>query len=65
MNNTDHNTQLLDRGQVARRWSCSRETVKRRERAGILRALKLSSRATRYRLEEVIRVEKLAEGGAS
>jgi hypothetical protein len=52
---------LLSRKQVARRWGCSTETVKRRERAGILRSVRFNGRNIRYRLVDVERVEQQAE----
>jgi hypothetical protein len=52
--------QLLTRSDLSRRWSVSLETLKRRERAGILRYLKLG-RGVRYRIEEVKRIEQEAE----
>ena len=51
---------LLSREQLAIRWSCSIETIKRRERAGLLPVLKLSSRCTRYRLSDIERAEHAA-----
>lgn len=51
---------LFSREQLAIRWSCSIETIKRRERAGLLPALKLSSRCTRYRLSDIERAEHAA-----
>src|SRR5437764_15372101 len=55
--------QLLSRRAVARRWGVSTETIKRRERAGSLHALKFNSRLTRYRLSEVELIEREAMGG--
>ena len=51
---------LLSRTQVARRWGCSTETVKRRERDGILKSVSFNSRYVRYRLEDVEHVEQQA-----
>jgi len=51
---------LLSRRNLAFRWECSIETLKRREKAGILPALKLG-RGVRYRLSDVEKVEKDAE----
>jgi hypothetical protein len=48
----------ISRAQLARRWNCSIETIKRRERAGILPAIKFSPRCTRYRVTDVQRVEQ-------
>lgn len=51
---------LITRKQLAERWSLSTETLKRRERAGILLALKIG-RGVRYRITEIERIEKEAE----
>ena len=56
---------LLSRRAVAHRWGVSTETVKRRERAGELAALKFNARLTRYRLSEVERFEREALNLAS
>jgi hypothetical protein len=53
---------LLTRREVAERWRQSTETVKRREKAGVLNALKLG-RGVRYRLSDVLAVESAAEVG--
>jgi hypothetical protein len=49
-------TVLLDRPRLADRWSCSIETLKRRERAGVLTAI-LLGRLVRYRLSDVEAIE--------
>jgi hypothetical protein len=51
---------FFTRSQLARRWAVSAETLKRRERAGILRPLKLG-RGVRYKVADVERVEAEAE----
>jgi hypothetical protein len=51
---------MLSRRQLAERWSISRETLKRREKAGILPFLKLG-RDVRYRLADIERIEQEAE----
>jgi ribosome-binding protein aMBF1 (putative translation factor) len=51
---------LISRKQLAERWSLSVETLKRRERAGILPALKMG-RGVRYRLHDIERIEQQAE----
>jgi len=53
-------TPLLTRRDLCDRWSTSRETLKRREKAGVLTALKLG-RAVRYRLSEIEAIERAAE----
>ena len=52
---------LLSRKQVASRWGCSTETVKRRERAGILRSIRFNGRNVRYGLADIESVEQQAE----
>jgi hypothetical protein len=52
---------MLTRKQVAKRWGCSTETVKRRGRDGTLRSLHFNGRNVRYRLEDVEKVEREAE----
>jgi hypothetical protein len=52
--------ELLTRRELCHRWRVSGETLKRRERAGILRPLKLG-RGVRYRLADIERVEAQAE----
>jgi len=51
---------MLSRRHLAERWSISRETLKRREKAGILIPLKLG-RGVRYRLTDIERIEQEAE----
>jgi hypothetical protein len=49
---------LISRGELARRWSCSKETLKRRERAGILHPMHLpGKRLVRYRLSDILAIE--------
>jgi predicted site-specific integrase-resolvase len=56
---TNTNQFMLTRRHLAERWSVSRETLKRRERAGLLPFLKLG-RDVRYRLDDIERIEKEA-----
>jgi hypothetical protein len=53
---------LISRQELARRWSCSTETVKRRTRDGLLHPLRFNSRMIRYAMSEILRVEQ--EAGA-
>lgn len=53
-------TKHLTRRTLAARWVCSIETLKRRERAGILRCLKIG-RGVLYRLEDIEEIEAQAE----
>lgn len=49
---------LLTRLELARRWKVSIETLKRRERARILRPVRLDGRIIRYRLSDIRRIEE-------
>jgi hypothetical protein len=49
---------LLTRLELARRWKVSIETVKRRERAKVLRPVRLEGRIIRYRMSDVLRIEE-------
>jgi hypothetical protein len=61
MTNTNSKpAQLLSRRHLASRWAVSKETLKRRERAGKLPFLKLG-RDVRYRLSDIEIIEKQAE----
>jgi hypothetical protein len=53
-------TVLFTRTDLARRWAVSIETLKRREKAGLLPALKLG-RGVRYRLPDIEKIEVAAE----
>jgi hypothetical protein len=52
---------LISRRQLAARWGTSTETVKRRERQGILKSIRFNQRLLRYRLSDIERIE--AEAG--
>jgi len=60
MKTTINQTQLLSRRLLAARWAVSKETLKRREKAGILPFLKLG-RDVRYRLADIELIEAQAE----
>jgi hypothetical protein len=49
---------LLTRLELVRRWKVSIETLKRRERAKILRPVRLDGRIIRYRMSNVLRIEE-------
>jgi len=49
---------LLTRSELAKRWKVSIETLKRRERARILRPVRLDGRVIRYRMSDVLRIEE-------
>lgn len=48
---------LIDREQLAARWCCSIETIKRMEKSGLLKRVQLSERMVRYRMVDVIKHE--------
>ena len=48
---------FLSRAEVMRRWRISIATIKRRERQGILRPIRMSTHVIRYRLSDVVRAE--------
>jgi hypothetical protein len=51
---------FLKRRELAARWRCSGETIKRRQRSGLLHPIRLSQRLLLYKLSEVEALE--AEG---
>jgi DNA-binding transcriptional regulator YhcF (GntR family) len=60
MNKDDRTTEdaLLTRRELADRWKVSVQTVKRRERARILRPVRLDGRIVRYRMSDVVQIEQ-------
>ena len=50
--------EFISRDQLAKRWSVSKETIKRREREGLLTPIRFNQRLLRYRLEDIIAIEK-------
>jgi hypothetical protein len=60
MNSHNNSVQLVTRRALAGRWQVSIETLKRRERAGLLPFLKLG-RGVRYRLSHIERIEADAD----
>ena len=55
--------QLLSRKALAQRWETSVETIKRREKEGLLKALRFNQRLLRYKLSDVEALEAAAGGG--
>jgi len=51
---------LFSRRQVANRWSTSIETIKRRQKQGLLTPIYLSKRQVRYKLSQIIGIEEAA-----
>ena len=49
---------LISRAQLAQRWGVSKETIKRRERDGLLSPIRFNQRLLRYRLEDILAVEQ-------
>jgi hypothetical protein len=60
MHDQDNAVRLVTRRELSDRWKLSVETLKRRERSGILPCLKLG-RGVRYRLSDVEHLEADAE----
>ena len=54
---------LLTRLELARRWKVSVGTLKRRERARLLRPVRLDGRVIRYRVSDVLQIEEEGYGG--
>ena len=54
---------LLNRSDLKDRWGCSLETLKRREKRGLLRPLRLGGKV-KYRLSEIVEAEREAEVAA-
>ena len=59
MRKTDQ-IEMLTRRDLAHRWRVSTETLKRREKDGLLRALKIG-KGVRYRLSDILNFEAEAE----
>ncbi|MEZ5325926.1 MAG: MerR family transcriptional regulator [Verrucomicrobiales bacterium] len=49
---------LLSRNQLAKRWGVSKETIKRREREGLLTPIRFNQRLLRYRLDDIVALEQ-------
>ena len=56
--NSDRRGDLLSRSQLASRWGVSKETIKRREREGLLTPIRFNQRLLRYRLEDIVTIER-------
>jgi hypothetical protein len=48
---------FLRRRELAARWRCSGETIKRKQRSGLLHPIRLSQRLLLYKLSEVEALE--------
>lgn len=49
---------LISRKELAERFNLSIKTLKRREKAGLLRPLTLGPRTVRYRLSDILAIEE-------
>ena len=56
MKQENREEQLRSRRQLAQRWGCSVETVKRREKSGLLTVIKIGKHA-RYRVSDIEAIE--------
>jgi hypothetical protein len=54
------NDMLISRAEVMRRWRIFIGSVKRREKEGVLRPVRIGWRAVRYSLPDVVRADKQA-----
>lgn len=50
----------ITRKQLAIRWNCSTETIKRKERSGYVKPFKFGQRFVRYRLADIEQLEREA-----
>jgi hypothetical protein len=57
----DGSEKFLTRHELAERWRCSGETIKRRDRRGLLHPIRLSKRHLLYKLSEVEELEREAQ----
>ena len=49
---------LISRHTLCDRWDCSGETLKRYEKRGILRPVRIAPRMLRYRLTDILKIEE-------
>ena len=61
MSATTTEEKMLSRADLAERWGVSKETIKRRERDGLLTPLRFNQRLLRYRLSEIEAIEASLE----
>jgi hypothetical protein len=52
--------EFIERTGLAKRWKCHTETIRRKEKTGQLHPLYISSRLVRYRMSEVLALERAA-----
>jgi hypothetical protein len=58
--NTSEEDSLIPRHALARRWACHVETIRRREKAGQLHPIQIGERMIRYKMREVLEIEREA-----
>jgi hypothetical protein len=58
--NDFEDAECISRPDLADRWDCHTETLKRREKAGSLHPLRFSTRMVRYSMREVRAIEREA-----
>ena len=56
----EQSEQLLSRRTFSDRWECCIETIKRREREGVLKSIRFNQKLLRYKLSDIIAVEAAA-----
>lgn len=49
---------LLTRSDLALRWGCSLSTIKRYEKKGLLKVIRIGPRLIRFKLDDVLDVER-------
>ena len=54
--------QLISAKALAARWSCSRMTIQRRTREGVLHPVRFNQRLIRFPISEILRIEHEATG---
>ena len=59
-NEPNQSDRLISCKELSGRWNLSIKTLKRKEKAGELRPLTLSSNCVRYRLSEILAIEEAA-----
>jgi hypothetical protein len=57
----DEQEKFLKRRELAERWRCSRETIKRKQRSGLLNPIRLSQRLLLYKVSEIEALEAAAQ----
>jgi hypothetical protein len=51
---------MMTRKELALRWNCGVSTLKRKEKRGLLTALRIDRRLVRYRMSQIIEIERNA-----